>query len=52
MGKNGAEVIEYGGDKSRTELKIIFQNLKKWDVKYKSAVNISNAEFSLKILQQ
>ena len=33
-----------------TELSIILQNLKKWDEKYKSVVNINLAEFLSKIL--
>ena len=65
--KNDVEVIEYGGEiwiiqkhleKSLTlqilltELSIIPQNLKKWDAKYKSMVNINPVEFLLKILWQ
>ena len=65
MEKNDVKVIEYGSEiwinqkqleKNLilqillTELSIILQNLKKWDVKCKSVVNINLVEFLLKIL--
>ena len=63
--KNDVKVIEYGSEiwinqkhlqKNLilqillTELSIILQNLKKWDMKYNSVVNINLVEFLLKIL--
>ena len=63
--KNGFEVIGYGGKiwinqghlqeklgiaKFQTKFSIILTNLKKWDAKYKSKVNINLVECLLKIL--